>query len=155
MFGVVQSRLDGIKSKTGTSTSRGRTQVLNPEVGAFITMNPGYLGRTELPEGLKALFRPVTVMVPDFELICENMLMARVMRPQMLAHKFVILYQLCRDLLSKQLHYDWGLRAIKSVWLSPGVQALEPDVPELALLMRALRDNIPKIPRWIWWSSWA
>ena len=60
-------------------------------------MNPGYLGRTELPEGLKALFRPVTVMVPDFELICENMLMAEGYEAAKdLAHKFVTLYYLCR-----------------------------------------------------------
>ena len=71
-------------------------------------MNPGYLGRSELPEGLKALFRPITVMVPDLVLICENMLMAEgFTHAKVLASKFYGLYSLLRDLLSKQPHYDW------------------------------------------------
>ena len=101
-----------------------------------------------MPEGLKALFRPITVVVPDIELICENMLMAEgFVDAKVLAKKFVTLYGLCRDLLSKQLHYDWGLRAIKSVLVVAGVfKRNEPDVAELALLMRALREfNLPKI----------
>jgi dynein heavy chain len=111
-------------------------------------MNPGYLGRAELPEGLKALFRPITVVVPDLELICENMLMAEgFIEAKKLATKFTTLYSLCRDLLSKAMHYDWGLRAIKSVLVVAGkFKRAEPELPEMDLLMRALRDfNLPKI----------
>lgn len=74
---------------------------LDPSNGVFITMNPGYLGRAELPEGLKALFRPITVVVPDLVLICENMLMAEgFFEAKGLALKFFTLYFLCKSLLS-------------------------------------------------------
>jgi dynein heavy chain len=145
---------DGLKSfdesltDTHRVTIEGDTVSLDNTCGAFITMNPGYLGRSELPEGLKALFRPITVIVPDLVLICENMLMAEgFLTAQALASKFYGLYTLLSELLSKQLHYDWGLRAVKSVLVVAGVlRRAEPDLAEDALLMRALRDfNIPKI----------
>ncbi|CAM9153876.1 unnamed protein product [Ectocarpus fasciculatus] len=121
---------------------------LDPGCGVFITMNPGYLGRSELPEGLKVLFRPITVMVPDLVLICENMLMAEgFVQAKTLASKFHGLYSLLQELLSKQDHYDWGMRAVKSVLVVAGkLKRAEPDLPEDSLLMRALRDfNTPKI----------
>eukprot|EP00947_MAST-08B_sp_MAST-8B-sp1_P001611 g1611.t1 len=139
---------DGIKAQVRSVVVQGQEVYLDWKVGAFITMNPGYLGRSELPEGLKALFRPMTVMKPDLVLICENFLMAQgFVTAKVLASKFYGLYSLLGDLLSKQLHYDWGLRAVKSVLVVAGeFKMADPDMDEQALLMRALRDfNTPKI----------
>uniref|UniRef100_A0A674GE64 Dynein axonemal heavy chain 17 n=1 Tax=Taeniopygia guttata TaxID=59729 RepID=A0A674GE64_TAEGU len=139
---------DAIRAKKKRFNFLGETISLVPSVGIFITMNPGYAGRTELPENLKALFRPCAMVVPDFELICEIMLVAEgFLDARLLARKFITLYTLCKELLSKQDHYDWGLRAIKSVLVVAGsLKRGDPGSAEDQVLMRALRDfNIPKI----------
>ncbi|KAK2515571.1 hypothetical protein Q9233_014084 [Columba guinea] len=144
----VKSVQDAIREKKKSFSFLGEDINLVPSVGIFITMNPGYAGRTELPENLKALFRPCAMVVPDFELICEIMLVAEgFIEARPLARKFITLYQLCKELLSKQDHYDWGLRAIKSVLVVAGsLKRDDPERPEDQVLMRSLRDfNIPKI----------
>lgn len=136
-------------SKIGNFMFEGDTISLIPTCGFFITMNPGYAGRTELPENLKVLFRSCAMIRPDLKLICENMLMSEGFQAaRVLAIKFVTLYELSSELLSKQAHYDWGLRAVKSVLRVAGsLKRGEPDKGENELLMRALRDfNTPKIP---------
>ncbi|CAH8518373.1 unnamed protein product [Schistosoma turkestanicum] len=120
---------------------------LDSRVGVFITMNPGYAGRTELPESVKALFRPVVVIVPDLQQICEIMLFSQgFLSAKILAKKMTTLYRLAREQLSKQYHYDFGLRALKSVLVMAGdLRRDAPDLPEDVVLMRALRDmNLPK-----------
>ncbi|XP_009072064.1 PREDICTED: dynein heavy chain 9, axonemal-like, partial [Acanthisitta chloris] len=144
----VKSVQDAIREKKKSFNFLGEDINLVPSVGIFITMNPGYAGRTELPENLKALFRPCAMVVPDFELICEIMLVAEgFIEARALARKFITLYQLCKELLSKQDHYDWGLRAIKSVLVVAGsLKRADPERPEEQVLMRSLRDfNVPKV----------
>ncbi|XP_078609718.1 dynein beta chain, ciliary-like isoform X2 [Branchiostoma floridae x Branchiostoma japonicum] len=144
----VKSIQDAIRDKKKRFDFMGEDISLVPTVGMFITMNPGYAGRTELPENLKSLFRPCAMVVPDFELIAEIMLVAEgFMDARLLARKFITLYSLCKELLSKQDHYDWGLRAIKSVLVVAGaLKRGDPTRPEDQVLMRALRDfNLPKI----------
>ena len=120
---------------------------LNPNMGIFITMNPGYAGRVELPDNLKALFRPCTMVVPDMEIICEIMLFSEGFQAaRVLARKMVTLYSLAKGQLSKQHHYDWGLRALKAVLVMAGsLKRSAPNLSEDVVLMRALRDmNAPK-----------
>ena len=68
-----------------------------------------------------SIFRPCAMCVPDLGLICEIMLVAEgFLEARNLSRKFITLYKLCKELLSKQDHYDWGLRAIKSVLVVAG-----------------------------------
>ena len=81
---------------------------------------------------VQALFRPVSMCIPDLALICEIMLMAEgFQQSKPLSRKFVILYKLCEDLLSKSQHYDWKLRAIKTtLTVAGGMKRAAPELSE-------------------------
>ena len=120
---------------------------LLPTIAIYITMNPNYEGRSDLPDNLKALFRPITMVTPDRLLICENLLLSEGFQDsRKLAQKIDKLYQLCQEQLSKQHHYDWTLRTIKSVLSSAGgIKRVSPDMNEEVVLMKAMKDmNLPK-----------
>jgi len=76
--------------------------LVDKNVGLFITMNPGYAGRSELPDNLANLFRPVAMMAPDFFFIVKTQLMSEGFKQnEALAKKVVTIYELMLKQLSK------------------------------------------------------
>ncbi|EAW13048.1 dynein heavy chain [Aspergillus clavatus NRRL 1] len=138
----------------------GRRLRVNQNTGIFITMNPGYAGRSNLPDNLKKLFRSVAMSKPDKELIAEVMLFSQGFKQaKHLSKQTVPFFDHCSSQLSKQAHYDFGLRALKSVLVSSGGLKrsriastdgdLGPDeVIEPQIIVQSLRETIaPKLVR--------
>ncbi|KAH2035321.1 dynein heavy chain [Aspergillus fumigatus] len=152
--------------KTGVDNEKaqielvGRRLSVNPNTGIFITMNPGYAGRSNLPDNLKKLFRSVAMSKPDKELIAEVMLFSQGFKQaKRLSKQTVPFFDHCASQLSKQAHYDFGLRALKSVLVSSGGLKrarlantdgdLGPDeIIEPQIIVQSLRETIaPKLVR--------
>ena len=113
---VIQAAL---KQRSPTCTLLNATIAVNCNAAIFVTMNPvskEYGGRSKLPHNLKQLFRDVAMAAPDIALIAEVILLAAgFSHADALGRKIVEIFDLSRQLLSPQRHYDWGLRALKTI----------------------------------------
>ena len=113
----------------------------------FITINLGYAGTTDLPDNLKSLFRPFAMIIPDYRLITEVILISEGFQNAFpLSNKVLQLHILSMELLSNQSHYDFSLRAMKTVLVAAGqLRRKEPETNEDLLVIRAMRDShLPK-----------
>lgn len=136
----------------------GRTISVDNSTGIFITMNPEYAGRNTLPENLKKLFRSFSMAIPDREMIAEVLLNSQGFTYATKLASIVVPFFI--DLSSKvstQIHYDFGLRALKSVLSVSGrlkrhrmevsdIKKVDLQKWEIGVLLQALREAItPKL----------
>ena len=144
----ILSIIDALSSRSPTCNIEKSVVKLVLSCGIFITMNPGYAGRTELPDNLKSMFRPISMVVPDSNYIAEILLFGEGFNnTRALAKKVYTLYQLSTQQLSKQDHYDFGLRALSSVLRHAGKKKrANPTMTDEEIILLAMRDmNIPKM----------
>ena len=129
----------------------GVTLTLNVHTNFFVTMNPGYAGRQELPDNLQALFRSCAMMVPDYALIAEIKLFSYgFLYAREMATKLTQVLILCSQQLSAQKHYDYGMRAVFAILIRAGrLREIHQDRwPEDKIVCTAVRDvNLPKFSR--------
>ncbi|XP_043547742.1 cytoplasmic dynein 2 heavy chain 1 isoform X2 [Chiloscyllium plagiosum] len=146
----IQAIQDALKDHRRFCELLGKQVDLDPNSGIFITMNPagkGYGGRQKLPDNLKQLFRPVAMSRPDNELIAEVILYAEGFKDgNILGRKLVALFTLSKELLTPQQHYDWGLRALKTVLKGCGNllqqrKKSKTKIDESHIVVQALRLN--------------
>uniref|UniRef100_A0AC35UGK5 Cytoplasmic dynein 2 heavy chain 1 n=1 Tax=Rhabditophanes sp. KR3021 TaxID=114890 RepID=A0AC35UGK5_9BILA len=141
---------NSISNHTGVCMLENKQVKVDKNSAIFVTLNPaskGYGGRQKLPDNLKLLFRPVVMSAPDNDLISETLLFSDGFKEaKILATKIVSVFKLSKETLSVQIHYDWGLRALKTILKGCGDMLAnedrnDPNFSEAKVVVQALCLN--------------
>uniref|UniRef100_A0A8D0YMW3 AAA+ ATPase domain-containing protein n=1 Tax=Sus scrofa TaxID=9823 RepID=A0A8D0YMW3_PIG len=155
VLSVIASQLLAIKAAKDSYSVRfvleGKEIRINMSCAVFVTMNPGYKGRLELPDNLKSLFRPVAMMAPHYQMIAEVMLFSVGFKSaKLLSGKLVNIYELASKQLSQQDHYDFSLRSLKTILVMAAKKKREfksdtSETDETLIIIEAMREaSLPK-----------
>ncbi|CCE82560.1 Piso0_002290 [Millerozyma farinosa CBS 7064] len=159
LLSAVSTQIENIKS--GINSQKKSTELLGKSIkpddntGIFVTMNPGYVGRSELPENLKKLFFSFSMCKPDLSVIVEVLLASQ----GFIHSKYIstLIHPFFKELserTSDMLHYDFGLRTLKTILLRCGrllrsknnIEEEDLKKFELQVLLRSLSEIIiPKL----------
>ncbi|XP_057583181.1 dynein axonemal heavy chain 14 [Hippopotamus amphibius kiboko] len=160
VLSMIASQMLTIKAAKDSYSVRfvleGKEIRINMSCAVFVTLNPGYKGRVELPDNLKSLFRPVAMMAPHYQMIAEVMLFSVGFKSaKLLSGKLVNIYELASKQLSQQDHYDFGLRSLKTILIMAGKKKQEfkcnitdiSETDETLIIIEAMREaSLPKFP---------
>lgn len=148
MLLAVLSQIEAIEhGLRGTATEveiNGVKVEVSPSTGIFVTMNPGYAGRRQLPENLKKLFWLFSMDLPDHEVIVEVLLSSLGFAlAQALAKPIVPLFLDLQRQALDQAHYDFGLRALKSTLIRCGqIKRTSNTTAEENIVVRAIEETV-------------
>lgn len=138
----------GLKHQVEIELS-GTTVAVHADTGIFVTMNPGYVGRNQLPENLKKLFRSFSMDVPDKELIVDVLLASQGFGLSLrLASLIVPLFSELQNQCSAQTHYDFGLRALKGMLSNCATLKRQTTLSEELVILKSVHETIlPKLTK--------
>ncbi|XP_053681370.1 cytoplasmic dynein 2 heavy chain 1 [Anopheles nili] len=146
---LIQPLQRALKDRHAEVSMGGEKIPLDQHCCVFVTLNPAgeeYGGRQQLPVNLQALFRPIAMQAPRPQQIARVTLFVEGFKQaDRLGDQIVELFELAQKILSRQRHYDWGLRELKAVLCACGgalKAAGEDPVDEAVIVVNVIRANL-------------
>lgn len=131
---------------SAVSSQIERLEYQDKKTALFITMNPGYAGRYELPESIKRLFVGFSMNEPDRNVIAKVLLSSRnFANAENLAGVIVSFLRDLAAAASDCKHYDFGLRALKRCVDCSGRHFMTGESEEAAVLRSLFETVLPKL----------